>query len=133
MAKSKCQGVKVDGSQCRRNATTGDYCKTHSPDKDIEPAKPAQGGAISLEFISIADRAMEELKNTVTEGVRVQWMRLIFDCCKGAKEEQRLTDGYGDGTIHEFYLIKPTDKPRPPVDDDEPEKAVDDDSERVIN
>ncbi|MFH1603982.1 MAG: hypothetical protein ABIH03_08750 [Pseudomonadota bacterium] len=54
-------------------------------------------------------------------------MRLIFDCCKGAKEEKRLLDGIGVGAEYTFHLHPPKEIPPP---EDAPEPA---DEERVIN
>jgi hypothetical protein len=42
-------------------------------------------------------------------------MRLILDCCKYAKEEQRIAEGLG--SMAEYYmLLKPPDKSIPTVE-----------------
>jgi hypothetical protein len=50
---------------------------------------------------------MEELEKTETEGVRVQFLRIVLDCVKCIKEEQRLLDGLGVGTEYRLILKPP--------------------------
>jgi hypothetical protein len=67
------------------------------------------GGGIDdvrlIEFDDIARRCLAELDAAVgpkMSGTRTQWARLLFDCVKARKEDQRLRDGIGEG--HTFSM-----------------------------
>eukprot|EP00918_Siedleckia_nematoides_P034659 GHVU01075401.1.p3 GENE.GHVU01075401.1~~GHVU01075401.1.p3 ORF type:complete len:135 (-),score=14.57 GHVU01075401.1:2664-3068(-) len=117
---AKCKGTTKSGECCKRNATTGDYCKTHSQDKGntIDNGNDSRDSPskVILEFVNIAQRCNDKLEETEQPGVQVQWMKMILDCCRFAKEEQRLLDGLGAGTTHNITINAPSDKPRPPAD-----------------
>jgi len=132
---AKCKGITKSGSPCKRNATQGNYCKSHNPDKDndVSVAKPAHDPMSG--FGTIFDKAIVRMDDPdIPPGVQVQWGRLATDCIRLTKEEQRLLDGIGDGVKYVAITQVPEDKPRPPVDDETPSKAVEDvDEKRVLN
>jgi hypothetical protein len=74
---------------------------------------------------------------TERSGMLAQWARIQLDAVRHAMEHQRLMDGLGIGTTHVINVHPPTDKPRPPVEDDGPVGASEgdtgDNGERVLN
>ena len=92
--------------------------------KDISLAQPHK---LTLEFESIAIRCMAELEATEKEGVRVQWMKMILDCARYAKEEMRLLDGMGATSEYTFTVNAPPPQAIPAIDVDA------EDEERVLN
>ena len=129
---AKCQGTTKGGSPCSRNATTGDYCKTHSNSQDVKSASPTRDPNLSppQEFVTIFDKAIVRMDDAdIPPGVQVQWARLAADCIRLTKEERRLLDGHGDGVSHTFSLVYPAgNRPLPPEDETSPQRASEGDT-----
>ena len=130
---AKCQGKTKAGTPCTRNATQGQHCKSHLPALDEGKGKDSCATRIS-EFTDIVDYCLKKLEKATLEGVQVQWMRLVFDSVKAAKEEQRLLDGHGIGVQYVCNNYPPEgDRPIPPPDDGTPPESASEDDGRVLN
>ena len=95
--------------------------------KGKKVARPPRKAKVVLEFAAIAQRCNDKLEATDQSSVQVQWMKMILDCCRFAKEEQRLLDGIGVGAEYKLVIQPPEPKAIP--DDEVPQKANQDESE----
>lgn len=57
---------------------------------------------------------------------KVQWVQVHLRIVVAALEHQRILDGIGTGVTYVSVTQPPTDKPKPPVDETMPSKAVED-------
>jgi len=129
----KCQGTTAAGTPCKRNATQGEYCRSHSP-KDKQPktrARPpeldgipdherafalscmhsaelASRGAETVAFTELADLCLLSAANPMTkDSVRVQWVRAAMENIKLHKDEQVRLAEAGSGHTFTYTYVAP--------------------------
>ncbi len=131
---AKCEGTTRAGHQCTNQPKENGYCGHHQP-KSVEPTPPPVDNGFRFEFMDIAREVRDELRDLdIQPNTRPQYWNLVITCVTKAKEEQRLLDGLGAGTTHVIKVVVPSDKPKPPVEDEPPVKAVrDSEGEKVMN
>lgn len=135
-SRKKCNGKTAQGNKCRRWATVSGYCvlhetpetttrreqqeknkrKTRKQEKEKTKAQNRARDSASragvntsegLDFLSLQSRCIKELDDAETSGLRVTWMRVLFDITKAIREEQRLAQELGEGTVFNFTLVQP--------------------------
>ena len=120
---AKCQGTTKAGKPCSRKAWKGTlYCKLHAPTEEPSESRARANGVGSefhFAFQEIIDWTKEQVENpTDSTGLLVPVMRLRLDTTAKAIEDLRLRDGLGAGTTHVINVIAPSNKPKPPPEDE---------------
>lgn len=139
--RDKCQGTTAKGTPCKRLAWKGwKFCALHgAKEAEIARATTPKKMVFAAAYQDIIDRSIREQDNPSDQsGVKMSWCRIQLDATKAAIEHQDRLDGLGTGVTYISITQPPGDKPKPPVEDDEPQRAIEgdmgDDSEgRVLN